>query len=90
MALRGGWRKNRFDLGYLPLILCFLPISLLLSIISLLRTSYMFKDYGFCPQGAQYCLLAEMFVNYVVCLVLLKQKAKQLILPSKFLSGAVT
>ena len=23
-----GWRKSRFDLGQLPLILCFLPVSL--------------------------------------------------------------
>lgn len=44
------------------------------------------------PSGTwQYSVLAEMFVNYFVCLVLRRKwKTRQLSLPQKFLSGAVS
>lgn len=84
----GDWRKSKLDLRHLPLIFCFCQSCKCSKFIENLYAQRLWL----LPSGTlQYSLLAEMFVNYLVCLVLRKkQRTRQLILPQKFLSGAAS
>lgn len=88
-----GWRKGRFDLRQLPLILCFLSVSLplLFNVIVFIDWLLICSKNGLLPSGSvQYFSLAALFVNYLLLILLFKEEKKKTILPQKFLSEAVS